>query len=452
MWVLAHMTSTVDDVQYLTDLGGKESYLLFIDSAKRDTLTWPTPSEYEIRFETPFRQVYGIDIIDVTIPRTQYNVETFSNTLKFSIWNGQQQTITVEPADYEIKDLITEINHAFNGNIVAGPAFKFDSRTLTRSIKEKLSFTSNYKFSFFESPISHVLGFERQTYDATRTDSVTNTILEIGSGSSVVFLEPGFWIRQQFSINQPHPIEISSISLECETLTPNTTLRYRIIDADETQVFPDSGYVSFTKTNINRQVLQITISNVVTTFSPGNYFIEFSTLPTSNGVLVYILGNSGGQPDAILQNGANTNGPLNIGIEAYTYILQSPFLYDLVGDRYLQIRCKEIEQYMFRTRAYEKFNAGLAKVQLGIFGYENARFDYSSFPPREFHPIGKLGTLTFRFERPDGTLYDFKGIDHTMTLVIRYLKMKNPTFNTQILNPAYNPNLLEYENANPRGI
>jgi hypothetical protein len=443
------MTTTVDDVQYLTDRGEKESYLLLVDSSKRDILTWPTPSEYEIRFETPFRQVYGIDVIDATVPRTQYNVETFNNTLHFSIWNGVQQTIKVEAADYEVKDLITEINNAFSGNIVVGPAFKYDSRTETRSLKEKLSFRSQFKFSFFESPMSHVLGFGKSSYIATRTDAATSNITELGIGSSLTAVPAGTWVRQQFSVNQAYPMEISSISLECETVISNTTIRYRIIDMNATQIFPPSGYVSFVKASTARQVLKILIQDdSVQEFSPGTYFIEFSTLPDSNGVLVYTTGSG---TNGILENNTSTNGRLNIGIEAFTYVLEAPHLYDLVGDRYLQIRCKEIEQYMFRTRAYEKFNAGLAKVQLGVFGYENARFDYSSFPPREFHPIGKLGTLTFRFERPDGTLYDFKGIDHTMTLVVRYLKMKNPTFNTQILNPAYNANLLEYENENPRG-
>ena len=132
--------------------------------------------------------------------------------------------------------------------------------------------------------------------------------------------------------------------------------------------------------------------------------------------------------------------------------LEAPGIYNLTGDPYLQIRCKEIEQHLFRTRAYEKYNAGLAKVQLGIFGYGNERFDYSSFPPREFHPIGKLTKMTLRFERPNGQLYDFKGLDHNITIVIRYWVIKKAQFNTQILNPAYNPNLLEYENANFRKI
>ena len=64
---------------------------------------------------------------------------------------------------------------------------------------------------------------------------------------------------------------------------------------------------------------------------------------------------------------------------------------------------------------------------------------------REFHPIGKLSRLTFRFETSDGKLYDFKGVNHNIVYAIYYyepIQKQLPT--NSILNPEYRMNYLDY--------
>ena len=83
---------------------------------------------------------------------------------------------------------------------------------------------------------------------------------------------------------------------------------------------------------------------------------------------------------------------------------------------------------------------GLAKFTLAVMGYGETRMDFSA-PVREFHPIGKLTQMTFRFERPDGSLYNFRGINHTITFNIRYYTpLQDQEFNFFPLNPNYDPN------------
>ena len=83
---------------------------------------------------------------------------------------------------------------------------------------------------------------------------------------------------------------------------------------------------------------------------------------------------------------------------------------------------------------------GLAKFKLAGFGYGDTRLDFSSLPLREFHPIGKLTNMTFIFERPDGGMYNFRGLNHTITLAIHYFEPKQQGEFTQFdLNPNYNP-------------
>ena len=132
-------------------------------------------------------------------------------------------------------------------------------------------------------------------------------------------------------------------------------------------------------------------------------------------------------------------------MKQYLYEITAPGIYSLIGERYCMLRCPEIEQHMFRSRSYEKYTVGLAKFKLAVMGYDDSRFDFASLPPREFHPIGKLSQLTFRFERPDGTLYNFRSINHTVTFVVRYYEpIQEITLEDNSLVPRYNPNYFQY--------
>lgn len=130
--------------------------------------------------------------------------------------------------------------------------------------------------------------------------------------------------------------------------------------------------------------------------------------------------------------------------DAYN-LLTAPGIYSLVGPRYIVLRCPEIEENSFRSLAYSKHHLGLAKFRLGVVGYSENRLDYSKVPTREFHPIGKLSRLTLRFELSNGQLYDFKGVNHTITFAIHYYE---PTaqnmFQQSILNPNYDGDFLNY--------
>ena len=123
----------------------------------------------------------------------------------------------------------------------------------------------------------------------------------------------------------------------------------------------------------------------------------------------------------------------------------APGIYNLVGEKYITMRCKEIEENSYRSLAYSKYTIGLAKFRLGVVGYSENRLDFSKVPLREFHPIGKLSRLTLRFETPSGNLYDFKGVNHNITLSIHYLEpIQKIKFKQSILNPNYHGDFIGY--------
>jgi hypothetical protein len=126
--------------------------------------------------------------------------------------------------------------------------------------------------------------------------------------------------------------------------------------------------------------------------------------------------------------------------------LKGPGIYSLVGERYIILRCKEIEENSYRSLSYSKHTLGLAKFRLGVVGYREERLDYSSVPNREFHPIGKLTRLTLRFETPTGNLYDFKDVNHTITFGIQYLEPTGRVdFSKSIINTNYDGDFMKYQ-------
>lgn len=460
------MSTTIEDVDYLKQHGTREAHLLMIDSATRDRSAWPTASEYEVEFDTPFRLVYGVDVIDAVVPRTQYNVETGSNTLQYILYDtrGTASTtsnVVVEPGDYEFLDLIKEFNLKVP-NIVASAAYRTDVRTESRSLKYKFAFTSPYDFTFrIKSPattMGAILGFPIEgEYRATMTSASTTSLLALPTDMTQVVVAAEEVVSPVRKIRQPfvpaYPGKVFAVRVMCASNSAGSTtssLAVSVTDANG-DVYA-TGNVDDIQTNAALVTVQMTMiagkKLYVDASAPITYFLEFASTN-----LAYVSTYERPVPTPAAQ--ASTNGgatwtdlasgnQLVVDVKLYKYTLESPKICDLTGDRYVQLRCREIEQHLFRTRAYERHNAGLAKIQLGIFGFGAERFDYSSFPRREFHPIGKLSKMTLRFERPNGDLYDFKGVEHNLNILVRYWTLHNTDFDRKILNPKYDPNVLEY--------
>jgi hypothetical protein len=132
------------------------------------------------------------------------------------------------------------------------------------------------------------------------------------------------------------------------------------------------------------------------------------------------------------------------------YEITSPGIVFFIGEKYIIIRSPEIEEHAFGSLAYNNFNQGIAKFKVSGIGFNDDRVELTKITTREFHPIGKLSKLTFRFETADGNLYDFRGINHSITYVIKYYKPRliNIKEFTPILNPNYKSNFRDYKYLN----
>ena len=133
--------------------------------------------------------------------------------------------------------------------------------------------------------------------------------------------------------------------------------------------------------------------------------------------------------------------------QSQKYEITSPGIVFFIGEKYIILRSPEIEEHAFGSLAYTNYNLGIAKFKVNTLGYNDEKLEITKIPVREFHPIGKLSKLTFRFETSRGKMYDFKGVNHMITYSIYYYKPK--LLSIEKFNPILNPNYKEnFDNYN----
>jgi len=134
----------------------------------------------------------------------------------------------------------------------------------------------------------------------------------------------------------------------------------------------------------------------------------------------------------------------------YNGVLRGPNLVNLAAERYVWLRCGELEQHMC-SGIGQVLQRGIGVFKLDAPGvYKEDKTEFISVIPSHFHPIGKLHQLSFRFEQAgtSGALYDFKNVSHFMLLSVISLKAdKKALYETlpRQLNPDYEPNALMYQ-------
>tara|TARA_B110000444_G_scaffold143893_1_gene134653 strand:- start:757 stop:1770 length:1014 start_codon:yes stop_codon:yes gene_type:complete len=316
---------SLDDIQFLKSHSFKQHYTFIIDSKDRDYIDNPYPNNYTIYFTEPFKNVFGLEVIDASVPRTMYNVDQNNNTLVYYIGNIEDNietlnyiTIELDIGDFSLPQLIQLLNKKLIN-------LKIESLSTPPDVKNKIAFTSPYPF---------VLDMNKST------------------------------LRDTLGFN----------------LTQNV----------------DSGF--FTK---------ITDPNIIKDKNKFRYFMS----KQSNS----------------------------------THRIEAPGIVDLIGEKYVILNCPEIEEHSTLSLSYSKHNLGLARFKLGTLGYNDENISIQKTSIREFHPIGKFSRMTLTFKTQSGKLYDFKGANHNITFKIYYYQaLTNIPFDKSILNPNYNPDVLEY--------
>jgi len=332
---------SIEDINYLKKQSIRQSYTFLVDSSSRDRRIYPYPSEYSIEFQTPFKYVIGMELLDASIPKTMYNIDDNNNKLFFQILENEDDTL--EPILNENGQYSYDKS---NFQIIQIAPGDYTSKTLIEKIRTLLQ-EYDLNIISYSTPID-----------------LTNRIYFLSSKSFILDM-------QQSTIAEVLGFDLHTIDNE--------------------------------KNKINYA------------FQPMN------KLPGCEKLFFSFKQDDG------------------------TYRINSPGMMYLLGFKYLILKCPEIEEHLYRSLSYSKYSLGLAKIRINSYGYNDEKTTFMKVPLREFHPIGKLAKLTFRFETNDGELYDFKGVNHNLTFAIYYYEPQYcNTVTNSILNPEYNPNFIEY--------
>lgn len=486
----------MDDVQSLLDSAKEESYLFLVDSRMRDYAVFPTPSEYEISFSSPFRNVFGLDLLDATVARTEYIVESNTNILEYALgqpasleeWNqgawavGRKRTVTLDPGDYNISQFVEHMNSKLESMADTFDEAQLKCSTLTNpaEINNRIALTSSVPFTLLMggSTLRQTLGFGDPVTTSTssdfaavpgwsvnRTAGASDAFLSLPSvlpdtdptsaalgpvpaGSMVQYISVVSAVRQYFTSATSGPVTQVLAYVVGLSGSPGAAVTLCRVSDGATI---GTGTLTTTTDNVNDVYIPVACDITSTTIveTGGEYYVQFS--PSGGTLGVYY--NQDNLPVAgtryITVDGVTVHPGNNLCVDvitaSYGHAAKCPGVVNLSGPRYVNIRCPDIESHMFRDRVNEICHAGLGMVKLRGYGFREQRYDFVSFPPRRFHPLGKLTKLRFRLERPDGSLYDSHGVDHTLLLVLRYYSLPNTARAAQphsSLNPQYNPDLI----------
>jgi hypothetical protein len=136
------------------------------------------------------------------------------------------------------------------------------------------------------------------------------------------------------------------------------------------------------------------------------------------------------------------------------YMLTSPGMLNLASENYVVMRCEEIENHLRGSHNSEDTSPGIGLLDIAVQGYAESKNEFYSVKYKEFHPIGRLSKMHFKFERKkDKQIYDFKNVNlHFLMSVKFYRPSRKETFQRSILNPEYDMNFIKYNMFSGSGI
>lgn len=143
------------------------------------------------------------------------------------------------------------------------------------------------------------------------------------------------------------------------------------------------------------------------------------------------------------KNDIFSNETVNSVLYDMQFKIVPPGIINMVTENYVILRCPEIENHSRGSYDANDVSPGLALFTIDVkSGYAANKNEFFSVKYKEFHPIGKLSRLHFRFERKsDKKLYDFKGVDLHFILSLKMLAAQklNERELEYSLNPNYDP-------------
>lgn len=468
----------IEDIEYLNDNCEKDSATFYVDTNLRNREFYPTPSDFVIDFAQPFKLVNGFDVLDAAIPTTMYNVDipniynafTTVSIPPMQTYNRvpyfkELTTSTIFSNIFETK-LDTSYIVLCNDSVMA--TYNIQSSDKLQNDTNIMKLESAY-FVCIRRQIMNITSIIQQKSNATsgiyyiRFNDLDYGVVESASNQALIdILNDGNYNLIMTDINK-FTLAYFEFYKVTKAIYDNilNSLAYTIVLTNYYKAVQEGNYdVSTLRNDLN------------TLFNDYNIFIENTTTVErkqgrykiySSELIIYNATKSGMSksigfdllPSIYNVNMYDTctvgnNKKIYVGIyniEEKQYYIYAPGIVNLLGERFVILRCKEIEDHLLGSFAYMSFTPGVGMFKLAASYNDitNLRFDFVNLIRKPFHPIGKLHKLSFRFETSAGELYDFKGVNIQMLFMVKFLvPTQKFKFQKSILNPNYDPNFLKY--------
>jgi hypothetical protein len=459
----------MEDIEFLKKNSEERSYLFHIDSALRDRTVFPTASSFGIQFDTPFKNVTCFDILAAECPRTLNTICSYNNSLAIVPADGQLRLTNLTLGSHTDDTLLETLNNVLQplgvtANFASSPA----NLTLT------LVFLSAQRFSLpmDQSTCADVLGFDELAYNHLKNGKYFYADVSAPHTFASYILNPVVvtvytWLRTDYTPERPAVPDVTGryfaqllqneklgIVTEIQVATATTAdFDWFIVPSDlngapnlAAPIISGSAH-AVSAGGLAEVTFDIRTSPYLTAMS--NYWLVLDFESTGNHPLVaesapaiaplsVVYSSNGSSWSGLDDDHLQMVGKVTVTTGAQT--ITAPDIYNLTGSNYTFLRIPELEAHMYRSRAFEAYNYPIAKFQMAIIGFSDTRYDFSTVPPRTFHPIGKLTNLTFNLTDAKGNPYQFNGVNVCFTCVLKYMvpKARLP-FNDKILNPYYEP-------------
>lgn len=472
--------AAIEDVDYLTEHSLTDTYMLYVDSDKRDRTVWPNPSEFSIQFAVPFRFVYGYDILDGSIPNTTWNVEGTNNRLVLGtvaasdmMWGLSSPNLDAFVAKYQrcAPELVLRMRDANPGALALASRDSMDMYGLawTATADDIHTHALLLKWEAVGLPAP-----PEQVEDPSSEEPpvVYEEIVDPETGRTwhIPQQDRGDTDRMSF---QPHPdgVLITFFAM-CHT---SEAAHAMLLQTSSYEVLVTVMRVELAVQHYDNNQLQQNLNNMLNALSMA--CAHTSSIPEQANRFTF----SGSQPFFLNMQastcrtvlgfdelavrtgvpGCYTGAPPFIDPDNRMFFsfynsntarqeLVTPGLLNLAGTRFIVLRCPELETHAFAGRKFDNQASGLGvfKLTAGANGISNLRFDYVNFVRKPFHPIGKLTKLTLRFEHTDGRLYDFKGINCHIMMTLKFfvpsIRTELHRYQINALNDQYDPDMQRY--------
>lgn len=488
--------ANVDDVDFMQEHSEKDSAIFLIDSGNRNRRFYPDPSEYLVHFSEPIRNVFGLDILDASIPGTMYNIDYHNCLLRYYLVSSSEDDVSKEvvgkeyTSAFEVMACSSAFVNAMN-KVSADYDVFLCGDVMWESIKGNFDnlAASTIVVITYSIRQAYLIVLQDALVQAIGIDTSRTTWLKEGV---FYFVSRGVWysvtdadiialLQTKFDNDDVCVLSIHNPSLT-SPFTHDIVFTYSYnVDIKEFQGDHDDK-IRFIKDmrfhewhmlmrSMTVELGNYNIASLGSTLSDAFGRLNFSVISASSGNLEkqnkYVFTN-GNYPFIFdMKNStmrqvlgfdslppmSSTQIPDNDLLfmsfyDAYRggFVLNAPGIVNLLGVRYLTLRCPEIEDHIHGSRAY-----GLHSTGVGVFKLPSPnevaqlRFDFVNLIRKPFHPIGKITRLTFKFEFEHGVKYDFKGINHQILITMKYYsppRVPRPPKST--LNPDYHPNYHQY--------